>query len=158
MKLYLETSVPNFLFVHDAPDKRRHTEQLFEEIQAGRHEAFVSDLYTQEVRATESPLRRAQLEAVPSVYSIGMLQTSLAAYDLLDKYVDAKAFTSNNDVDGLHVAVATLAACEVVVSWNMNHIVRAWTIKRVLEVNHREGLAEIVICTPEEVIDRGGTA
>ena len=101
--------------VHDAPDKRRHTEQLLE-IQAGRHEAFVSDIYTREVRGTESPLRRAQLEAVPSVYNLAMLQSLLAAYDLLDKYVDAKAFTSNNDVDGLHVAVATLAACEVVVS------------------------------------------
>ena len=30
MRLYLETTVPNFLFAEDAPDKRRATEVFFD--------------------------------------------------------------------------------------------------------------------------------
>ena len=32
MRLYLETTVPNFLFADDAPDKRRATEVFFTSI------------------------------------------------------------------------------------------------------------------------------
>jgi len=38
------------------------------------------------------------------------------------------------------------------VSWNFKHIARAWTMKKVAEVNHHMGFPEVVICTPEEVV------
>lgn len=87
MKLYIETSVPNFLFVTDAPDKRAVTEQFFDEVRVGLHQACVSALYAQEVARTPNPLLRYQLEIVQLSYNVQ-------------------------------------------VSWNFQHIVRAWTMKR----------------------------
>lgn len=157
MRLYLETSVPNFLFVTDAPEKRAHTEQLFAEIQQGLHTASVSELYMREVDQTPSPIRRIELRGVVQVYGLEVLKIQEEASQLVDAYIAGQAFTAKNDLDAFHVAVAVLARCEVVVSWNFRHIVRAWTIQKVTEINHQRGLSDIVICTPEEVISDGGS-
>jgi predicted nucleic acid-binding protein len=153
VKLYLETSVPNFLFVTDAPEKREMTETLFEQILAGRHESWVSDLYTEEVVMTPSPLLADKLERVIELYGLKELETDHETVRIARAYIDAHAFTENNRMDALHVAAAVQHGCDVVVSWNFRHIVRAWTIKLVNEVNAGMGLGNIVICTPQEVIE-----
>jgi hypothetical protein len=151
VRLYLETSVPNFLFVTDAPEKRLHTERLFAEIALGRHEAAISELYTLEIERTPDPDLRAQLEAVVATYRLDILPLLAEVSDLADVYIAAEAFTAANRTDAEHVALAVLSDYEVIVSWNFQHIVRAWTIQRVLQVNRRQGLPPVVICTPEEV-------
>jgi hypothetical protein len=42
-KLYLETSVWNFLFADDAPEKKKATEKFFSEVKAGKYEIFISE-------------------------------------------------------------------------------------------------------------------
>ena len=44
LKLYLETSVWNFYFANDAPDKRTETLRLFEEIRSDKYETYISEL------------------------------------------------------------------------------------------------------------------
>jgi hypothetical protein len=44
MRLYLETTVPNFLVAEDAPDKRRATEVFFDWLGVASDELFVSKL------------------------------------------------------------------------------------------------------------------
>ena len=48
MKLYLETTIPNFLFADDAPEKRRVTEVFFQWMKVCRDELFVSALVESE--------------------------------------------------------------------------------------------------------------
>jgi len=43
MKLYLETSVPNFLFAEDAPEKRRVTEMFFKWLKLSDHQVIYED-------------------------------------------------------------------------------------------------------------------
>ena len=50
LKLYIETSVWNFLFADDAPEKKRDTIRFFEEIQSGDYELFVSEMVMIEIR------------------------------------------------------------------------------------------------------------
>jgi hypothetical protein len=68
-----------------------------------------------------------------------------------EAYMDARAFTEGNLADALHVATAACAGIEVVVSWNFRHIVRAWTIRLVNEVNAPAGPAQ-----PGHLHPRGG--
>ena len=74
MKLYIETSIPNMLFSRQSMEKQRITERLFEEIQQGLHEAFVSVIYLEEIERAPSPLLRYQLESVVRVYGAGILR------------------------------------------------------------------------------------
>ncbi|MBI3925938.1 MAG: PIN domain-containing protein [Armatimonadetes bacterium] len=155
MKLYLETTVPNFLFITDAPEKRAKTETLFRQIQAGRHRACVSALYFREVAAVSSPLLRYQLEGIAEVYDLEIVPLTEDAEELVQEYLQAEAFRTGNLTDALHVAIAARNACEVVVSWNFQHMVRPWTITRVARVHARLGLEPLAICTPEEVVVEG---
>lgn len=152
MRLYIETSVPNFLFATDAPDKRAATEEMSEQLRQGLHQAVVSDLYFLEVARVSVPLLRYQLQEVPQTYGLAVLPFNEESELLTQAYLDSKAFTELNWLDASHVATAAHHGCEVIVSWNFQHIVRAWTMKRVAEVHHRLGLAPILICTPLEVI------
>jgi hypothetical protein len=55
--------------------------------------------------------------------------------------------------DGLHVAVAVCHELDVLVSWNMVHLVNVRKVDRINAVNERSGLARIRIHTPEEILD-----
>jgi hypothetical protein len=55
-------------------------------------------------------------------------------------------------LDLLHIAFAVVYDLDVVVSWNLEHIVKLTTKLKVNGVNKKEGYKEIEICTPQEVI------
>lgn len=63
MRLYLETTVPNFLFAEDAPDKRRATEVFFDWLRVASDELFVSTLVEDEIVACSEP-KRSQMISV----------------------------------------------------------------------------------------------
>ena len=52
LSLYLETSVWNFVFADDAPEKRDATKILFKEIREGKFEIYISDLVAAEIGNT----------------------------------------------------------------------------------------------------------
>ena len=54
--------------------------------------------------------------------------------------------------DALHVALAVCHALDVVVSWNMKHLVNVRKVERINAVNLRYGLLAIRIHTPEEIV------
>jgi hypothetical protein len=60
-KIYLETSVFNFRFVDDAPDKKRDTLRLFDEIKQGKYEPYTSDYVLDELKNAQNPSARKVL-------------------------------------------------------------------------------------------------
>jgi hypothetical protein len=151
LKLYIETSVWNFLFADDAPDKRRETIRFFEEIQTGDYDPFISGLVIAEIERAKEPLRGKLLgkidEIEPEVLTITGEVDELAL-----KYAGA-SFLSEKAFDDLtHVAVATVNRMDFLVSWNLKHIVKVKTITGINEVNLSEGYRELKICTVQGVI------
>lgn len=51
------------------------------------------------------------------------------------------------------ISISVVTAMEVVVSWNMQHIVKLKTIIGVNKINKECGYSEIMINTPEEVLE-----
>ena len=54
--------------------------------------------------------------------------------------------------DALHVAIATVAKADMIVSWNFKHIVHFEKIRMFNAVNLREGYGIIDIRSPLEVV------
>lgn len=54
--------------------------------------------------------------------------------------------------DTLQVAVATLSACSVIVSWNFKHIVNYRKIQLYNAINRIEGYQDLAIHSPWKVI------
>ncbi len=54
-RVYLETTIFNFCFADDAPEMRRDTLALLEEIKAGKYEPFTSDYVLRELFQAPEP-------------------------------------------------------------------------------------------------------
>jgi predicted nucleic-acid-binding protein len=75
LRIYLDTSVINFLFADDAPDFRRVTEEFFTN-HAHKHDLHVSEIALLEISATRDRKRREQLLGVIRQLPLNILPTS----------------------------------------------------------------------------------
>jgi len=74
-----------------------------------------------------------------------------AVIELREEYLAAGVVGRRSLDDATHVAVATVAGANAIVSWNFQHIVRADRIRGYNRVNRRLGYGELAILSPKEV-------
>ena len=152
LKLYLETSVWNFLVSEKVPSKRKATEKLFGEITQGKYEIYISPFVHDGIRGSPED-RKEQLERKLKRYNPYVLKTDEAFDSLAGKYLQAGFIPEKYNTDTFHLAIASVNDMDVVVSWNMKHIVKLKTKRYTNSINTSEGYKTIEILTPEEVID-----
>jgi len=73
--------------------------------------------------------------------------------NLANLYLKEEIVSRKYSGDALHIAIATVANVDVLVSWNFKHIVNLKKIKRFNSVNLNEGYPILEIRTPMELID-----
>ena len=71
---------------------------------------------------------------------------------LRDAYLKARILTPRWADDAAHVAAATVARADAIVSWNFRHIVRLDKMKAYNRINVLEGYGILTIVTPKEVV------
>ena len=91
------------------------------------------------------------LSSIPND-SIETLVETLAVAELRDAYLNAKILGPKSKIDAMHVAYATIARVDAIVSWNFKHIVRFDKMKAFNQVNLQNGYGIIQIVSPKEVI------
>lgn len=74
------------------------------------------------------------------------------AQQLQEAYLKAGIVGPRWETDALHVALATVTNCRVLVSWNFKHIVHFQKIPLYNGVNLSLGYAPLAIHTPQEVL------
>ena len=74
------------------------------------------------------------------------------AMQLQQRYIDSGVVTEKSADDALHVAVATVAKCDLIVSWNFKHIVHFDKIPKYTAVNILSGHGQSGIYSPLEII------
>jgi hypothetical protein len=74
---------------------------------------------------------------------------------LREAYINARIVSRRWVDDATHVAAATFARVDAIVSWNFKHIVRLDRIKAYNEVNTAMGYGVLTIRSPREVRDVG---
>jgi len=152
LRLYLETSVWNFYFADDAPEKRVETLKLFEEIRSGKYEIYLSELVIAEIDKAQEA-KKAVLKKLVDDYRPLELEMDGSVEELSEKYLSANIVPSKYENDVFHIAYAVAHDMDVVVSWNMKHIVKLKTRMAINGINRIYGYKEIELCTPGEVID-----
>ena len=95
------------------------------------------------VRAVLAPLPAGQIENVP---------ITPESLHLRDAYLAASVVGPRHANDAHHIALATVARADLVVSWNFKHIVHWDRIRLFNAVNLREGYSPIDIRSPREVV------
>ena len=150
----MDTSVWNFLFADDAPDKKIATETFFQEVESGKYEIFISEAVRAEIN--DAPRDKwEKLDALINKYKPVELEFDDEVKRLADLYVENEVLAEKNYLDLLHLAYATVSALNVLVSWNLKHLVKMKTITLSNNINRANGYHEIMIFTPEAVIGYG---
>jgi hypothetical protein len=81
-----------------------------------------------------------------------LVEVSPEALQLQQAYLNAGIVGTKRQLDALHVAIATVSMCSIIVSWNFKHIVHFEKIPLYNAINRVNGYHEIAIHTPQEVI------
>jgi rRNA-processing protein FCF1 len=152
LKIYLETTIFNFVFADDSLDKKQDTIKLFEEINQGKYIPYTSEYVLRELNKAEETKKLEMLNLVEK-HKIIILETSENAEILADKYVNGNIIPIKYRTDGIHIAVATINDLDIIVSYNFKHIVKLKTIMGTENINLREGYKKIGIYSPTEVIE-----
>ncbi len=139
LKIYLDTSVINFLFADDVPEKKIITQQFFDTfIRTSIYETFISRFVIEEILKTESDEKRNKLLQIISDYPIEVLETdkSEKKIDLLsENYISNLVVPPAKKFDALHVATCVIFGVDYLVSWNYKHLANVNREKKFLEVN-----------------------
>ncbi len=94
---------------------------------------------------------RFRRESVPEEH-IEALWLNVEAMELAEAYVFEGVIGERMRADAQHIAIATVARVDVLVSWNFKHIVNLYRIHGYNSVNLRMGYPTLEIRTPREVL------
>lgn len=149
LKVYLETTVPNYIFNNHLPEEQKVAKKIFRMIKKKEVEGLISEVVVRELSRAPEP-RRSKLQKIAS--DIKVLEVTPEAKKLAQEYVDAKIVPKSKLDDALHIAIASIARVDLLASWNLEHIVKAKTKMKVAEINKKKGYHTPVIVRPEEVV------
>jgi predicted nucleic acid-binding protein len=152
-KIYLETSVLNFVFADDSPDKKIDTIKLFKEIEEGRYIPFTSDYVMSEIDNTTDFHKRYEMNKLITENKAEVLPSTEETERLANEYVKEGIIPMKHRADALHIATATVNGLDMIISWNFQHIVKRKTIIMTESANLRNGYKKVDIYSPSEVIE-----
>jgi len=148
MRVYVDTSVVGGCLEDEF---KEWSLRLMDEFREGRKRMVVSALTTEELEQAPNEVR-AILANFPAEH-VEIVDLTPQALELAEAYVREGAVGSGCAADAQHIAAATVARVDVVVSWNFKHIVNLRRIQLYNAVNLKQGYALIDIRTPREVLD-----
>ena len=151
--VYLETTIFNFPFADDAPQYKADTLELFAKIETGKFKAITSDYAVDELKNTKDPVRREAMLTLIAKYNIPILPKTDPIEELAGKYLASGIIPKNFEPDACHIACATIAGADFIVSLNFQHIVKHKTIIETEIINMREGYKRVFIHAPAEVTE-----
>jgi predicted nucleic acid-binding protein len=147
MRIYVDTSVFGGAF---DPEFARASNALMDQIRDGRLQLVVSGVVEDEIsRAPE----RVQDLFDDMVGFAELIRSSGDALELHEAYLRAQVVTQKWAADALHVALATVALCPLLASWNFRHIVHFQKAPLYNAINAVRGYAAVMICSPPEVLN-----
>jgi predicted nucleic acid-binding protein len=150
LRAYTDTSV--FGRVHDE-EFAEASAAFFALAEEDRFHLLVSPLVIAELRGSPAPVQ-AWYDRIQPLLELVLV--SDAALTLRDAYLDAGVVTPRWADDALHVALATVADAELIVSWNFRHLVNYGRIRGYNAVNLLSGYRTLDIRAPNEVIGDEG--
>lgn len=151
-KVYLETTILSYLAARKSKDPRAAQRQIVTrrwwELKRNAFDLYVSAAVEEECRRGDPDQAKRRLELLAETSILPLNRTIM---DLARKLIVPGGFPNIAEADSVHVAAATVYACDYLVTWNIRHIANG-EIRRLTERIIREhGYQTTTICTPEEL-------
>ncbi len=150
MRIYTDTSVIGGCF---DPEFEIWSRILISEFKNASHIMLLSEVVHRELVKAPQEVRDI-IDQIPTA-NIENLFISAESDKLAQKYIAEEGLTQKNLFDAHHIAIATIARADVLVSWNFKHIVNLKRIRIFNSVNLKLGYPLIEIRSPKEVLENG---
>jgi len=152
LRVYIETSVWSHVFHDDTPDFQRATVEFLTQAKERVFAPYISTIVLDEV-ARANPQRREGLLGEIAAVRPTLLRGSEQADALARRYVEAGVLPLTDEVDALHVAIATVYELDVLASWNQRHLANIRRRDLFNSVNRVAGYRKMLeIANPLEVL------
>jgi len=146
VRVYADTSVYGGVFDEEFSEASK---AFFNLVRSGAFTLCVSEVVHQELAVAPYQVNELFQELLPGAE---LLDIEPEALELQRAYIVEGILTERWYDDALHVSLATVAECSVIVSWNFKHIVNFRKIPLFNAVNALKGYRQIAIHSPQEVI------
>ncbi len=146
LRVYVDTSVIGGCF---DPGFVSWSNGLMNDFRNGHYYLVLSDITAAEVEFAPEPVRELYTELLGIVSEV--LSVTEEALSLVSAYQKHSILGNRFRNDMLHIAVATIADVDVLVSWNFRHIVRLDKIRLFNAVNLELDYKTLAIYSPREV-------
>ncbi len=146
LRIYVDTSVLGGCF---DPEFAAWSNGLIEDFRRGVFRPVLSDATAAEVELAPDFVRALHTELL--MIATEVVPVTVEALRLLAAYEDHAVLGPRFRNDMLHIALATVAEVDVLVSWNFRHIVRLDKIRLFNAVNTELGHKSLAIYSPREV-------
>ena len=146
LRVYIDISVYGGL--HDE-EFAEPTKALFETIKDQSSVILASQITIDELDGAPETVRDSFKTRVAGTYE--EVPITAEVEELAQAYVDAEVLGEASFADALHVAAATVARADLIVSWNFKHIVNYNRIRKFNGVNALKGYPQIDIRSPLEM-------
>jgi predicted nucleic acid-binding protein len=147
LRVYADTSV--FGGAYDQGFEQT-SNTFFDQVRSGRFHLVTSAVVQAEMEAAPTQVQQFFDYMLPLCEIVAV---SAEALKLQEAYLNSGIVTPKWEADALHVAIATVAECALIVSWNFRHIVHFEKIPLYNAVNVLNGHPEIAIFSPLEVVE-----
>lgn len=155
-KLYLESSVWNYYYADDAPEKRDITREFFKNVKEGLYDIYISPTVIEEIGRAEENKRRLLIELIRK-YQPQMIEIDEETIELSKRYLEKGIIPARKVEDAVHVAVSTVYEIDALISWNYRHLANLRKKELIQSINLMEGYTKVLdIITPMEVISDEG--
>jgi predicted nucleic acid-binding protein len=150
LRIYIDTSVVGGCF---DPEFALWSNGLIRDLQEGHFIPVVSEVVAAELELAPETVRAKWDEVLQLTPEL--LDVTEEATVLTTGYAEHGALPPKFRNDMLHIALATVADVDVLVSWNFKHIVRLDKIRIFNAVNLELGYKQLQIRSPREVTSHG---
>ena len=157
LKIYLDTSIINFLYYELAPDYQEATIEFFDNfIKNEKYETYISAYVIDEINATKDIVKKERLFNTFNNYPINTL--IVESYEeiqlVADYYIQNNIIPEKKYLDALHIAISLINGIDYLVSWNFRHLANVNKERLIQAANLNLGFTKIIrITTPLELIN-----
>ena len=146
MRIYVDTSVFGGCFDDGFEESSL---RLMDMLRVGKYNTVISEVSERELRDAPGHVQQLLKEIPRKHLEIARLDDEAKA--LAELYLKKRIVTRNSKADTEHIAIATIAQVDLLVSWNFKHIVNYDRIRLYNAINLEHGYKLLEIRSPRDL-------
>jgi predicted nucleic acid-binding protein len=153
--IYIETTIPSYYY-----NSRSEAELVvlsqwtrdWWDHQRQEYELVSSSAVVEELRGGKHPGKQEKLALI---HQVKLLPYTDEISRIVDVYIARKIMPNDPRGDALHLAYASFYKCDMLLSWNCQHLVNHHKARHIKQVNSLLGLHVPELLTPFELLNKG---